>query len=202
MKLKSYAVGPFGTNCYVLMDDVSSEIVVIDPGDNGQMLINEISKMGGKPKMVLLTHSHTDHTGAVQDITEKFNIPVLINEKDDVLTQNPNMLFSKFSSTGKADGYLVDGQTLELGSLKIHCIETPGHTPGGMSFLVGNCLFSGDTLFKESIGRTDFPGGDYDKIISSIVNKLLVLPEEIKVLPGHGPDSSVKYEKQYNPFIR
>lgn len=158
MKVKIFPVGYFGTNCYVIMDESSSEIAVIDPGDNAELLIQEINKLGGTVKYVLLTHVHADHTGAVEDLIAHFKVPVYSSQKDEALISKGNMLFNTFTPSGKVDGYLEEGKIIKLGESEIKCIETPGHTPGGISFLTGNCLFSGDTLFKESVGRTDFLG--------------------------------------------
>jgi len=198
MKLLAIPVGSYEANCYLLKDEISLEIAVIDPGASGGLLIKEIEKLQGKVKYILLTHGHADHTGAVKSLAERFNAPVYISQKDEALINNGEFMFEKI----KIDGVIKDGDSFKIGDLVIKCIETPGHTPGGVCFLVNEYLFSGDTLFKESIGRTDFSGGDYEALMSSIKNILFALPKETKVFPGHGPETSIKHERKYNPFCK
>jgi hydroxyacylglutathione hydrolase len=198
MKVLVMPVGSYEANCYIIKDEASQEIAVIDPGASGNLLIKEIEKLQGKVKYIFLTHGHSDHTGAVKDLTEHFKAPIYISQKDEALIIKGEFMFGKI----KVDGYIKDGDSLYIGNLEIKCIETPGHTPGGVCFLINGSLFSGDTLFAQSIGRTDLAGGDFETIIHSIKNKLFTLSEEIKVFPGHGPETSIKVEKKYNPFFR
>lgn len=198
MKVLVMPVGSYEANCYIIKDEASQEIAVIDPGANSGLLIKEIEGLQGKVKYILLTHAHADHTGAVKDLTEHFKASVYLSQKDEALINKGEFMFEKI----KVDGYIKDGNSFNIGDLEIKCIETPGHTPGGICFLIGEYLFSGDTLFAQSIGRTDLAGGDFDTIIKSIKSKLFTLPENIKVFPGHGPETSIKNEKIYNPFFR
>jgi len=198
MKVLIMPVGSYEANCYIIKDETSKEIAVIDPGANSGLLINEIEKLNGNVKYILLTHAHADHTGAVEDLVERFKAPVYINQKDEALIVKGEYMFEKIT----VDGFIKDGDFFNIGDIKIKCIETPGHTPGGVCFYTPGYLFSGDTLFAQSIGRTDFAGGDFDEIIDSIKTKLFSLPEETRVFPGHGPETSIKNEKKYNPFCK
>ncbi|MCY6370454.1 MBL fold metallo-hydrolase [Clostridium ganghwense] len=200
MKIKRIPAGIYEANCYILIDEKTKEVAVIDPGGDGEILIKEIDKLDVKVNCILLTHGHMDHTDAVQDIKDKYNVPVYINPKDKEMMSAGENVFGAIWEQ-KNDGTIEDGDTLKLGELIIKCIETAGHTPGGMCFLVENVVFTGDTLFQGSIGRTDFVGGSYELLIKNIKTKLMILPEDTIVLPGHGPESSIKYEKQNNPFL-
>lgn len=162
------------------------------------MLENEINKLGYKVKYILLTHGHFDHVGGVDYLIRKFDIPYYITKIDEDFMKEDNSVFGTLSGS---DHYLKGGDNIKLGNKFISVIETPGHTKGGVCFFVEGKLFSGDTLFQGSIGRTDFLGGDFDEIISSIKNKLLPLGDEVEVYPGHGPMSTIGYEKRRNPYL-
>ena len=149
--------------------------------------------------MILLTHGHFDHVGAVQKLAEKYKIPFYIDKKDEDMIERNVDVFGKLP---KAGGYLKDGDMLKFSdNYEIKCLETPGHTPGGVCFLIDNCLFTGDTLFRESIGRSDFEGGNHATLLKSINDKLVPLGDDIAVYPGHGPSSTIKHERQRNPFL-
>lgn len=199
MKLKRIPAGIYSANCYILMDEETKQTAVIDPGGDAEKLEKAIEDMGAEVKYILLTHGHTDHTGAAVQLKEKFNVPLYINKEDYEMCKSGQFVFGNI--VGKVDKYIGEGDIIKLGNLKIKCIHTPGHTPGGMCFLVDNLIFTGDTLFANSIGRTDFAGGDFDAIISSIKNKLMILPEDTIVLPGHEGESSIGEEKIHNPFL-
>lgn len=198
MKLKIIPAGVYAANCYIVMDDVTSEALVIDPGGDAPQLIEAIKKMNAKIKYIFLTHGHADHTEACLQLKSEFKAPICINSKDEEYIRKCEYMFGSF---GKADILLNDSDNYYIGSMNVKCIETPGHTPGGMSFLVDDILFSGDTLFDRSIGRTDFTGGDFDTIIKSIKEKLLILPDDTIVYPGHGASTSIIKEKMMNPFL-
>lgn len=199
MIIKTIPVGEIGANCYIIMDEATKETVVLDPGGEGKKLEAILNKMGAKLKYILLTHGHFDHVGAVEYLADRFNVPFYINKLEEEYAKKDNYVFGKLR---KADGYLRDGDIISFGSHNIKVIETPGHSKGGVSLLVEDKLFTGDTLFMGSIGRTDFLGGDYDEIIQSIKSKLLPLGNNIEVYPGHGPSSTIAYEKSRNPFLR
>lgn len=201
MKITMIPVGAYAANCYILVDESTGSACVIDPGANGKLLINEINKLEVNIKYILLTHGHADHTGAIKELKEEYNVPVYVNLEDRKMMQDGESLFGTMWKQTPADREIKQGDVLTLGNLEIKCIETPGHTPGGMCFLVKNVVFTGDTLFQGSIGRTDFAGGSYEDLIDSIKEKLIILPEDVTVLPGHGPKSNIQYEKSHNPFL-
>lgn len=198
MIIKAIPAGIYGANCYIIGDEETKEAVVVDPGGDAPVLINAIEKMDVKLKYILLTHGHIDHVEAVEELKKKYNVPFYINEEDEVMMMNGTYVYGKLP---KADGYLTEENKFTFGKYEIKCIHTPGHTPGGISFLIEDKVFTGDTLFQGSIGRTDFEGGDYNQIISSILNKIIPLGDAVEVYPGHGPKSSVLFEKTRNPFL-
>lgn len=198
MIIKRIPAGIYAANCFLLMDDPTKNTAIIDPGGDGDDIIKEIEKLGAKPQFILLTHGHFDHVGAVDELREKYNIPVYINKNDEELINSGVEVFGKI---GSPNNPLSDNMIISLGELKIKCIETPGHTPGGMCFLIQDALFTGDTLFAGSIGRTDFVGGDFNSIIKNIKSKLLVLKDDVKVYPGHGLTTTIGVERVSNPFL-
>lgn len=199
MDIKTMPVGIYGANCYLLIEE--NQCAIIDPGADPEDIINEIGKLNVEPKFILLTHGHMDHVGAVEKIKETYDIPFYINKKDEELIKNKEYIFGSFGKYQNADKYLEEGNEFSLGNLTIKAIETPGHSLGGMCFLVNDVIFTGDTLFRESIGRSDFVGGDHNELINSIQNKIMTLDSNIKVLPGHGPQSTIGFEKENNPFF-
>ena len=201
MIIKRIPAGIYAANCYVIMDEESKEAVVLDPGGDEDDIISVIEEIGAKVKYIMLTHGHADHTGGVTNIQRRYGAPIGISEKDEALMSNGSYMFGSFGKDKKADLTLKDGDTVDIGNKTIKVIETPGHTPGCISFLLEDKVFTGDTLFAGSIGRTDLPGGDFDTIISSIKNKLMVLSDEVIVYPGHGPESTIGGEKKRNPFL-
>ncbi|NFD29095.1 MBL fold metallo-hydrolase [Clostridium botulinum] len=199
MDIKTIPVGIYNANCYLLIDQ--DKCAIIDPGGDPEDIIKIIEDNNLIPKFILLTHGHIDHVGGVEAIKDEYNIPFYINRKDEDLIKEAEYIFGNFGKYKNADEYLVGGKEFQLGNLKIKAIETPGHSPGGMSFLVNNVIFTGDTLFRESIGRSDFIGGSHNTLINSIQSKITVLDSDIYVLPGHGPQSTIGYEKDNNPFF-
>ncbi|EJP6472765.1 MBL fold metallo-hydrolase [Clostridium botulinum] len=199
MNIKTIPVGIYNANCYLLIDQ--DKCAIIDPGGDPEDIIKIIEDNNLIPQFILLTHGHIDHVGGVETIKDKYNIPFYISKKDEDLIKEAKYIFGGFGKYKNADKYLVEEDIFELGNLKIKAIETPGHSPGGMSFLVNNVIFTGDTLFRESIGRSDFIGGNHNVLIDSIQSKIIVLDPDIYVLPGHGPQSTIGYEKDNNPFF-
>ncbi|MDO4534202.1 MAG: MBL fold metallo-hydrolase [Clostridium perfringens] len=198
MMIKTVIAGVYDENCYIAMDDTTKEAVVMDPGGNADLIIDAIEKMGAKPKFILLTHGHFDHVGAVDELKQKYNIEFFISEEDEKMIEKKE---SAFGPLDKADGYIEDGSIFKIGETEIKCIKTPGHTPGGTCFLIEDNLFSGDTLFRESIGRSDFPGGNFSQLIDGIKTKLMTLSDDITVYPGHNGSSSIGHERLNNPFL-
>lgn len=198
MIIKAIPAGIYDANCYIVMDEKTKNAVVLDPGGDGEMLERAIKDMKANVKSILLTHGHMDHVGGVEYLSDKLNVPFYISKIDEEYMEKDNFVFG---SIRNANGYLEDGNALSFGSLNIKVIATPGHTKGGLCFLIEDKLFTGDTLFQGSIGRTDFIGGSFPEIIDSIKTKLLPLGDEIEVYPGHGPKSSIGYEKGYNMYL-
>ena len=187
--LRKLVVGPYQANCYILGCKETNEGVVIDPGDEVVRIVKEISENALKILYILITHGHIDHIGGAGELQRITKAPLFIHNLD-----APGLHF-------KPDGYLSDGQKLHFGTYTISVIHTPGHSPGGVSFHFPGVIFTGDTLFAGSIGRTDFPGGDYSKLIDGVVTKIFPLGDDVRVYPGHGPATTVGRERLTNPFF-
>lgn len=198
-------VGPVQTNCFFFYDQDTREGIVVDPGDEAEKLLRYGQEKGLKIQAILLTHGHFDHIMAVEALKKEWNAPVYASEEERVVLENPQINLSVQLGTPlklTADHYLSDGEELEFMGQKVKCILTPGHTSGGMCYYFPKqgVLFSGDTLFQESIGRTDFPTGSMSTLIRSIREKLWPLAPATKVYPGHGMMTSIESEKLYNPY--
>lgn len=199
MILKSVPVGAYQENTYFLIDETTNEAVIFDPGAEEDLIFAIVERLNLKPKMILLTHGHFDHVGAVAPVKNKYNIPFYISKADADMRKVDSQLFGEIPTP---DGYLNEGDKFTFGNGKeIKVITTPGHTPGGVCFLCEDILITGDTLFNGSIGRTDFTGGDFNTLISSIKNKLLHLGDDVKAYSGHGAETTIGYEKRHNPYI-
>jgi len=199
MKIKKIVVGPIDVNCYLISTD--SKLYVVDPGSDANKVISQIKKEGKSLDAILLTHGHIDHISAVKEVSEAFdNAPVYLHKDGNDLYLNPNNSMMPFFPPIVNPVIPVS----EFEATEFETIHTPGHSRGSVCFyfMEEAVLFSGDTLFCESIGRTDLPGGDYNEILVSIRKKILILPENTKVYPGHGSSSSIKNEKKYNPFLK
>ncbi|MCR5792715.1 MAG: MBL fold metallo-hydrolase [Lachnospiraceae bacterium] len=199
-------LGNMGTNCFIVSDEATSEAVVIDPGDQAYVIKDYLDGNGLKLQAILLTHGHFDHIMAVGELVSAYGVKVYAGAKEKELLANADANLSRM--TGKAygieaDEWLVEGQEITFGNLQFRVIETPGHTIGGVCFYCEKegILFAGDTLFCESIGRTDFPTGNYETLIRSIKEKLLKLPGTTRVYTGHGGDTLINYEAANNPFL-
>lgn len=205
MIFQGFAVGSYYSNCYIIGSESTKEAAIIDPGADFNKIDRVINELNLVPKMIILTHYHGDHIGAVLDIVEKYNALVYIHKDDAEPLKDSNINFSKQivgkSISIKPDVLLNDGDVLELGELKLEIIHTPGHTKGGICIKVENIMMTGDTLFNKSIGRTDFPGGSYEELISSVTEKIFKFDEDITIYPGHNSPSTIKSEKLSNPFF-
>ncbi|CDI50367.1 MBL fold metallo-hydrolase [Clostridium tetani] len=201
MELKRIPVGMYQANCYILMDKKSKEGIIVDPGDEANLILQTVNKMDCKVKYILLTHGHVDHVSAVKEVKDSLKAPVGINEKDEESILKGMDLFGNSQTCGVADIKIKEGDTFKIGDKEIKCIETSGHSLGGMCFLIEDIIFTGDTLFEGSIGRTDFYGGNFEILIKNIKEKILTIPEDTLVLPGHGMETTVGKEKISNPFL-
>ena len=200
-------VGLLQANCYIYADQETKEAVIIDPGGNGKTIIENVEKRKLNPIAILNTHYHPDHTCANKDLKERFNIPLMIGEKDAVQLQfvydAAMQIMIQCNPSPPADNLLREGDIIKIGCLSLKVIETPGHTKGGICFYdeCNNILFSGDTLFLESIGRTDLPTGS-DKELTHSLKKLFNLPLYTAVYTGHGDKTTLFHEQEHNPFIK
>ena len=206
MEIKVFVEGPVDANNYLIIDEKSKEAVLIDCSSGRQEFINSIKNSGVNLKYILLTHGHFDHILGVDKFKEVFGTDAYI-AKEDIeqveLTPKFMPILAGIESVEikSIHNYLKDGDIIKVGDIEIKAIATPGHTPGGISYLIGDKLFSGDTLFHRSIGRCDFPGGSLDTIIKSIKEKLFTLPDNTEVFPGHGEKTTIAYEKKYNEIL-
>jgi len=204
MLIRTITVGPFFENCYLVIDEKTKEAWIIDPGAEANRIKSEIQKAGVKPVKILLTHAHGDHIAAVDELRDYYKIPVLIHEKDHPLLisaeENLSAAFGMPVSARPAEGFLKAEEKLTLGSLNFEIVETPGHTPGGITIYGEKMAFTGDALFAGSIGRYDFPHSD-GKVLFRSLKRLLELPDETVVYSGHGPATTIGQERQTNPFL-
>lgn len=194
------------TNCYFLYREDAKECILIDPADQGQQIYNALSKNGFTIQAILLTHGHFDHIWGANEVRSLAGVKVYAYEQEKELLNSEKLNVSKGAGrpyTVEADVYLKDGETLTVADMTCKCIATPGHTAGSCCYYFEDAgiLVSGDTLFQESVGRTDLPTGNMRTLMNSVKQKLFVLPEETKVYPGHGESTTIGYEKKYNPFI-
>ena len=205
MILEALVVGPLQVNCFIVGCEASKEALVIDPGEEGERILARLAALNLQLKMVINTHGHFDHVGANYRLLEKSGAEFLIHSADAPLLPRAKEHGRKYGLDVQVSPpptrLLHGGETLTVGTLKIQVIATPGHTAGGISLLIGEHLFSGDTLFADSVGRTDLPGGDHQTLVSSIRKGLFILPEATIVHPGHGPDTTIGREKRLNPYV-
>jgi hydroxyacylglutathione hydrolase len=210
MVVNQYEVGNFAVFCYLIGDEETHEGLFIDPADDAERLLREAKSQGiNKINYVVNTHAHVDHIMGNAEMVKRTGAKIIIHQEDaPALVRTPPYLLDMFGATVSppADIEVKDGEIIQVGSVRLKVLHTPGHSPGGMSLHVNGMVFTGDTLFVGSVGRTDFPGSSWDVLENSIRKKLYVLPGKTVVFPGHHygstPTSSIQYEKRHNPFVR
>jgi len=203
--LEHLMVGPLQSNCYIVGDEESGEAVIIDPGGDGDMILNAVNRKPWKVTAILNTHAHFDHIAGNAAVKKGTGAPLMAPKGDSPYMSEAHvagrMYGLEVDASPEPDKLLDDGALIDLGDEKIQMVSTPGHTPGGATFVTSIGIFPGDSIFAGSIGRTDLPGGDYDTLINSIVTRIMVLDDDTPVYPGHGPATTVGREREHNPFL-
>jgi len=209
--IKTLVVGPLQANCYLLSDAETRETAIIDPGGDARQIIGCIEGGGLKPVVIVNTHAHPDHVAANADVKKRYSIPLLLHEDDAPVLAQSGMLSKLiglfFEPSPPPDRLLHDGDEITIGRVTLKVMHTPGHSAGSICLWYEGqggetpVLFSGDTVFQDSVGRTDLPGGSYEALLDSIRIKIMPLPDRARILPGHGPETTVRREKRYNSFF-
>jgi len=204
MILRRLVVGPFASNCYIVGSESTKEGMIIDPGDEAKEILKNVKDLNLDIKIIVLTHAHIDHVGAVKEVKDATGAEVAVHSDDANLLQDQSFgrVFGlSYPTPPPPDRLLKGGDSIDIGDLHFSVLHTPGHSRGGICLLGHGAVFSGDTLFNYGIGRTDFPGCSYDQLMNSIHTKLMVLPDDTIVYPGHGPDTTIGAERHGNPFL-
>jgi glyoxylase-like metal-dependent hydrolase (beta-lactamase superfamily II) len=203
--IKELVVGPLMSNCFIFGCAKTKEAVVIDPGGDADRILLSIADSSLKVKYIINTHGHFDHVSANGKMKDATGADILIHPLDaamlDNLSSNAAFFGISVENSPPCDQTIEEGDSVSFGNITLKVIHTPGHTPGGISLYTDGIVFVGDTLFAGSIGRTDFPGGDFNTLISSIKTKLFKMDDDIRVFSGHGPETSIGKEKRFNPFV-
>lgn len=206
LELQKCILGPVMTNCYFLKNKITSELLLVDPADQAGRIFDKIKEMQATPVGILLTHGHYDHILAVEEVKREYGIPAYASAEEAATLEQPMVNLSGFQGRAcsiKADVLLKDLQVFQAAGFSVQMIDTPGHTSGSCCYYLKEegVLFSGDTLFHTSVGRTDLPGGSTAQIVKSLHRLLDSLPEDTEVYPGHDVSTTIGYEKRYNPFV-
>ncbi len=206
MILETLVVGPLGVNCYILADEETREAIIIDPGGNPGDIRNAIQHHRLQVKAIVNTHAHFDHILGLNEVRAATHAPFMLHADEVVILNAAQasgaMWGMHVAQPAPPEQLLHEGDEVKAGGIVLKVLHTPGHSPGGICLLLDKMVFVGDTLFQGSIGRTDFPGGDYATLMRSIRDKLLPLPDDTVVYPGHGAATTIGEEKQLNPFVR
>ena len=204
--MEQLVVGPLDSNCFIVWDDQIKQGVVIDSGDDADKILNRIKELGIEMKAILVTHGHFDHVGAVAPLKRELNVEFLAHKDDLFFIEDGENAARRWGvmieQPPKPDRFIKDGDTIEVGNYELEVLHTPGHSPGGVSFLHNRMVFGGDTLFQSSIGRTDFRKGSFEELEKSIKTRLYTLPDDTIVYTGHGPTTTIGEEKRYNLFVK
>ena len=199
-------VGPLFSNCYIVWDDNEKQGVIIDPGDDADIILKTVRELGIKIEYILATHGHFDHVGAVAPLKRELKVEFLAHKDDFFFIEDGENAARRWGidieQPPKPDRFIDDGDKIKIGGFDLEVIHTPGHSPGGISFLYNQMVFGGDTLFQGSIGRTDFRKGSFEDLSKSIKTRLYTLPDNTIVYTGHGPITTIGDEKKYNAFVR
>jgi hydroxyacylglutathione hydrolase len=208
MILQMLTVGPFQENCYIIGDEASGEGAVVDPGDEAARIAMAVEQTGLEIGSIIVTHAHIDHVGGVTALVDEYACPVLMHaEAEPMLEHLPTqalMMGLRFGKIPTVDRHIGEGETLEIGDLRLRPLYTPGHAPGHLAFYIEDegLVLSGDALFAGSVGRVDLPGGSMEVLMRSIEERLMTLPDETIVYPGHGPQTEIGSERATNPFLQ
>lgn len=205
MIIKTLPVGPIMANCFVIGCKETLDAVVIDPGDEADKILQSVADLNLNVKTIINTHGHFDHVSANKSLNEATGAPILIHALDAPMLEQISASAANWGLSAENSPSphrtIDDGDTIPFGNITLNVIHTPGHTPGGVSLFTDSVVFVGDTLFAGSIGRTDFPGGDFETLKSSIQDKLFTLGDDVQVYTGHGPETTIGHERQNNPFV-
>ena len=198
MQIKTLSVGQIQTNCYVVTDETTKACAIIDPGDESEQIIRYLQEAGLTPEAIFVTHGHYDHTVAIDDIIQAYDIPVYIHPQDTTTSPRPNPYRYLADQNTR---FYAEGDTIPVGGLTFSILGTPGHSPGSVVIQCENALFTGDTLFLDSCGRTDLPGGDMDVLMGSL-RRLFLLPGDYTVYPGHMQETTLDRERRFNYYLK
>ncbi len=204
MILRKLELGSYGTNCYIIGDEATKEGIIIDPGAEGDYILKQVKSLDLKIKLIVLTHSHMDHIGALAEVRKATGAEIAVHEDEAPFLQNQTfrmMAMTPPNATLTVERLLKEGDVITFGKIKLKVLHTPGHTRGGISLVGDGIVFTGDTLFNFGVGRADFPGASFAQEMDSIRNKLMALPDDYIVCPGHGPDSKIGAERKGNPWL-
>ncbi len=205
MFLERLVVGDLDSNCYLVASEPTKEAIVIDPGGSAGVIMDTIAAQGLDVKYIILTHGHYDHFEAALDVARKTGAKIGIHKLDAAALSDQTISLASWlgenPETFTPDFELTDGQIIKFGDLEAKILATPGHSPGGITVNIGNTLFTGDLLFHQSIGRTDFAGGSYESLLKSVREQIFKYPDQVKVYPGHGPSTTVGDERKNNPYF-
>ena len=207
MKIEKFVTGIISTNCYLVINEETKQTVIIDPAASPAYLMNHLKSEGLKVEAIFLTHGHFDHMMGLDGFLKEYDVPVYVEEEDEEVLQDPRLNLSATYTEGyvftKAET-VQDGEILSFAGYEFRVIHTPGHTMGGCCYYlpVEHAVFSGDTLFQRSVGRTDFPNSSQDAIVRSVRERLFALPDDTIVYPGHMGETKIEYEKLHNPYVQ